>query len=116
MVAGRNFKETVVQNGLRDEEAGADFGFRLRLSYPNPANGSVAIGYDVPEALEVSLEIFDLLGRSVIRLMKGYRSSGRHLTTWNGKDGKGRRVGNRVYFIRLKAGAFVDVRKLVWLK
>ena len=116
VVAGRNFKETVVQNGLREEEAGADFGFRLRQSYPNPANGTVAIGYDVPEALEVSLEIFDLLGRSVIRLMKGYRSSGRHLATWNGKDGKGRGVGNGVYFIRLKAGAFVDVRKLVWLK
>ena len=116
VVAGRNFKETVVQNGMRKEEEEAEFGFRLRQSYPNPANGAVAIGYDVPEALEVSLEIFDLLGRSVIRLMKGYSSSGRHLTTWNGKDGKGRGVGNGVYFIRLKAGAFVDVRKLVWLK
>lgn len=103
-------------NGQEEEGNGTAVVFGLRQSFPNPANGGVVIEYDLPEASEVTLEVFDLLGRRVARLVRGQTPAGRHVLTWDGRDEEGRGVGSGVYLYRLRAGRFVGVRKMVWLK
>ena len=110
LAVGQGFMGEAVREGL---EGGT---FALRQSFPNPANGAVVIGYDLPEASEVTLEVFDLGGRRVIRLIQGEMPVGRHFLKWDGRDGEGRDVGSGIYFYRLTAGRFVGVRKMVWLK
>jgi|GEM_PF-3282749 len=114
LVAGWGFSVEALEEGMGSMGSVVTFG--LRQSFPNPANGAVVIEYDLPEASEVTLEVFDLRGRRVARLVRGLAPAGRHVLRWDGRDGEGRGVGSGVYLCRLKAGKFMGVRKMVWLK
>ncbi|MDX9760180.1 MAG: T9SS type A sorting domain-containing protein [Bacteroidota bacterium] len=57
--------------------------FELRQNYPNPFNPSTSLSFTLPTAGEVSLTIFDALGRQVEALVEGYRGAGTHHATFN---------------------------------
>jgi len=83
----------------------------LSAAYPNPFNSSTIIEYSLPEAVEVSVEIFDLLGRKVQTLVKGKQDAGIYSITWDAGD-----QASGVYFYRITAGEFVQTRRMVLLK
>lgn len=70
----------------------------LEQNYPNPFNPSTVIAFSLPEASEVSLQIFDVMGRQVADLSKGTLSHGRHEFTFNASG-----LASGVYISRLKA-------------
>jgi hypothetical protein len=80
-------------------------------NYPNPLNRSTVISFDLPRAENVSLRMFDVLGREVFRLVDERRQAGRHHEEWDSRD-----MANGVYFYRLQAGEFTDVRTLTVLR
>jgi hypothetical protein len=90
--------------------------FALEQNYPNPffrnTKGSTTIKYALPRASEVVLKVYDLSGREVATLAHGRKSAGYYDATWEGKDGKGHALPSGVYWLRLEAGDFVQVRKL----
>jgi hypothetical protein len=90
--------------------------FALHQNYPNPFNPSTTIRYDLRERAQVSLVIYDLLGREVRQLVNSVQESGYKTIIWDGKDAQGQRVPAGVYLYRLKAGDFVQTRKLAVLK
>lgn len=67
--------------------------FELYQNYPNPFNPTTTIAYELPEAKELSLTIFDALGREVATLDEGKQEAGYHEVQWNAKD-----VSSGVYF------------------
>ncbi len=77
---------------------------RLELSqnYPNPFNPETTIGFALPEAGWVKLEIFDLLGRKVATLLDGHQGPGYHRVLWSGANTYGLPVASGVYFYRLQ--------------
>jgi predicted secreted protein len=79
--------------------------------FPNPFNPSTEIVYDLPAATHVSLRVFDLLGREVAVLKDGLVEPGSHRVTFDGGA-----LPSGIYFARLDAGAFSEVRKLMLLK
>ena len=83
---------------------------------PNPFNAKTLIRYDLPEASRVSLRVYDISGRMVRRLVDGPQSAGSYGVAWNGRDEGGQPVGSGVYLVRMVAGGFVYVTKLVLLK
>jgi len=83
---------------------------------PNPFNPSTSIGYYLPAAARVVLEIYDPAGRNVARLVDAVQAKGSHETSWNGRNGTGIVVGSGVYFYRLTAGKETLTRKMVLLK
>jgi len=85
--------------------------FALNQNYPNPFNPSTTITFLIPRSGEVSLRIFNLLGEEVTTLVTGIREAGTHTVQW---DATGQPSG--VYFYRLRAGEFVETRKLVLLR
>ncbi len=77
-------------------------GFRLLPAYPNPFREATTIVYEVGEPEHVTLEVFDVLGRRVARLVDGPRAPGRHRATFVAPD----RAGG-LYVYRLRAGEAV---------
>lgn len=85
--------------------------FALEQNYPNPFNPSTQIRYQLPSQSFVSLKIFDILGREVATLVNEEKEPGTYSAVWNAKD-----AASGMYFYRLTAGAFTEVKKLMVLK
>jgi|GEM_PF-4678625 len=90
--------------------------FGLNQNYPNPFNPQTAIAFSLPKSSEVKLEVFDLLGRSVVTLKDGSMPAGTHTIIWDGRDRTGQTVSSGVYLYRFKAGDFVETKKMLFLK
>ncbi len=90
--------------------------FALHGPRPNPVRGSAEIRFDLPVSSSVALEIFDVTGRRVRVLENRTVTAGRHVLQWDGRDDHGSRVAAGMYFYRLQAGEFRDIRKMVVLR
>jgi len=81
---------------------------------PNPSLGPTRIRFGLPRAASVSLEIFDVRGARVARLIdRQSLAAGYHARVWDGLDERGRRLGAGAYFYRLEAEGRSVSRKLV---
>jgi hypothetical protein len=96
-------------------EAEAPARFGARQNHPNPFAGSTTIGFQLPAASKVTVEIFDLSGRRLRVLAAGEHRAGVHALTWDGRDAAGARVRPGVYLYRVAAGADREQRKMVLL-
>ena len=85
--------------------------FELSQSYPNPFNASATIKYSLPEPANVTLDIFDVLGRHVAGLVSTYQQAGEYQVIWNAGE-----MSSGTYFYRLQAGDHSATNKMVLLK
>ncbi len=93
---------------LASEQPGV---FHLHQNYPNPFNPSTVIRYELPEAVQVRLEVFDLLGRRVATLVSEKQRAGSHEAIFDAAPFSG-----GVYMYRLKAGEFIQTRAMMLVK
>jgi hypothetical protein len=92
-------------------DAPLPMGYAVFQNYPNPFNAQTSISFAIPEAVHVSVEIFDLLGRSVIILMDSDLQAGFHSVIWDARD-----QSSGIYFYRIVAGDLDKKSKMVLLK
>jgi len=85
--------------------------YTLSQNYPNPFNPLTTIKYDLPQAVAVKLQVFDLSGRLVQTLIDENKPAGHYSAIWNAQN-----VSSGIYFVRLNAGDFTAVKKCVKLK
>lgn len=85
--------------------------YSLSQNYPNPFNPTTTIKFALPKASDVSLIVYDILGRKVVELVNGNLPAGYHTVMFNASN-----YASGVYFYRLHAGGFVSVKKLMLLK
>jgi len=85
--------------------------FSLHQSYPNPFNGISNFEFAISNLTDVSLTIYDVLGRQVATLVNDRLAPGTYRRQW---DATGQPSG--VYFYRLKAGSYIETKKLVLLR
>jgi hypothetical protein len=90
--------------------------FTLYQNYPNPFNPITTLRYDLPEQSYVTLTIYDMLGREITQLMSTTQEAGFKLVQWGGTDNMGRAVSAGVYLYQIRAGEFVQTKKMVLLK
>ena len=91
--------------------------FELFPNFPNPFNPSTTIRYGLPVASPVSLIVYNLLGQQVATLETGTeREAGYHAVVWDGRSDAGTPVASGVYFVRIRAGAFVQTQQMVLVK
>ncbi len=90
--------------------------FALLPNHPNPFNPETTIGFGLPRASEVRLEIYNALGQRVRVLLEGRRDAGWHSVTWDGRDGTGQAVLSGIYIARIHAGRFTASRKMMLMK
>ena len=75
-----------------------------------------AASYDLPEQSQVTLGIYDLLGKQIKTLVKQSQDAGNKIAVWDGTDDLGRPVSAGVYLYQLQAGDFTQTRKMLLLK
>jgi len=91
--------------------------FALHPNFPNPFNPATEIQFDLPEAGNVSLVVYDVLGKEVANLVNGYREAGYHHATWNASG-----QASGVYFARFSVTnaqgnvAYAKVDKLMLVR
>jgi hypothetical protein len=88
----------------------------LTQNYPNPFNASTQIHFDVREAGNVSLRVFNVSGQLVSTLAEGYYEAGSYTVIWNGRGDSGRDAPTGVYFYRMVIGQYDVTRKMILLK
>ena len=93
------------------ESDGIPTEYGLSQNYPNPFNTETVIRYALPEANTVSLNIYNLRGEEIVRLVDGPQPAGQHQATWDAPN-----MASGIYFYRLQAGDFIRTRKMVLLK
>ena len=90
--------------------------YTLSQNYPNPFNPSTSISFALPEAAEVRLEVFNLLGQRVTTLLNQRLEAGNHTAEWNSQNELGQTVASGIYFYRLETPRFTESKKMVLLK
>ncbi len=81
--------------------------------YPNPFNPQTRVSFDLDSGQLVSIDIFDLSGRRVVRLLDGYLAAQQHTVDWNGCDAAGRAVSSGSYFVQLRTSAGARSQKVM---
>ncbi len=87
--------------------------FELGANYPNPFNPSTMIPYQLPAAMHVRLEVFNILGQRIATLVDGERSAGFHTTSWDATDAAGQAVAAGVYLYRLQGDGAQITRSML---
>ncbi len=95
--------------------------YSLNQNYSNPftlssTTPTTTIIYQLAKESKVELVVYDLLGREVRKLVNDNKSSGRYTVTWDARDNFGRPVSTGIYLYRIRAGDFMEIRKMTLLK
>ncbi len=83
---------------------------------PNPFNPNTTIHYRLARSGAVQMDVFDLMGSRVTRLLDGQRPAGSGSVQWDARDARGRRVPSGVYLVRLQAPDGVQSRKITLIE
>ena len=92
------------------------FTYNLYNPYPNPFNPTTTLRYDLPEQSHVNIIIYDMLGRQVRTLINQNQDAGFKSMKWDANDDRGKPASAGIYLYQIKAGEFVQTRKMVLLK
>jgi hypothetical protein len=90
--------------------------YKLNQNYPNPFNPTTTISFTLPQSEQVSLVIYDMMGRQVKELTNGQLSAGDYSFVWDATDMSGRKVASGVYLYHLRAGNVNKIRRMTLLK
>jgi hypothetical protein len=102
---------TGMSSTIRGEGDGVPEEFAILQNYPNPFNPSTTIRYGLPQRSHVTLTVFNALGQQVAQLVSGEQEAGYHEVRF---DASG--LSSGVYLYRLRAGDFVQTRKLLLIR
>jgi photosystem II stability/assembly factor-like uncharacterized protein len=107
----RHFSEPIQVTVVTSVQEHHPLTFSLCQNYPNPFNPTTIISYQLPVASDVRLIVHDVLGREVAVLVNERRDAGVHEIKFDGSH-----LASGVYFYRMKAGAYVETKRLQLLR
>lgn len=99
-----------------EEELSAPKEFSLSQNYPNPFNPMTSIRYDLPETGNVEIIVYNILGEKITTLIYGTQQAGAKEVVWNGTDDLGGAVSAGIYIYQIRAGDFVESRKMILIR
>ncbi len=100
-------------SGINTAESAIPKSFKLYQNVPNPFNPETKIKYQLAKSSQVSLIIFDLIGREVRTLVDGQKQAGYHQIIWDGKNNSGETVASGIYICRMATKNYVSQIRLV---
>ncbi|MFC1620208.1 DNRLRE domain-containing protein [Candidatus Neomarinimicrobiota bacterium] len=99
-----------------DSKSTTPSAFSLHQNYPNPFNPETSIGYTLNRDTDVTITVYDLLGKEVTTLISGHVAAGDHSVVWNGTDENNQAVPSGVYFCKMAGDGQVNMIKMVLMK
>jgi hypothetical protein len=107
---GETRRFTLTLTAIGDDQM-TPHSFKLDQNYPNPFNPTTTIGYDVPKASFVTLNVFNILGQEVASLVSERKEAGSYEMQFDASN-----LTSGVYFYQLKAGSFLETRRLLLVR
>ena len=97
--------------GLSENEKMLPTTFALEQNYPNPFNPTTIINYELPITNDVDLSLYNLLGQKVVTLVNKRQNAGTYQVEWDARE-----FASGIYYYRIEAGEFQDVKKMILLR
>ena len=117
ITAPEGFYSFVVENNVTFAGNAAHLEeFYLSQNYPNPFNPSTNIQYSVNITQKVTLKVYDLLSREIVTLVNEEKPAGTYEVEFSSHSGTVNNLASGIYFYRLKAGSFVQTKKMILLR
>jgi len=88
-----------------------NYEFKLSQNYPNPFNPTTTINFSIPKQTDVSLKVYDVLGKEVAELVNKEMSTGSYKVDFDASN-----ISSGIYFYKITAGSFVQSRKMILIK
>lgn len=107
----RTWYVEVVDDPTSVEEDGIPTTYALDQNYPNPFNPATKIKYSIPQQSFVSIKVYDILGNQISTLVNENKSPGFYEADWNAES-----ISSGIYFYTIKAGSFVETKKMMLIK
>jgi hypothetical protein len=97
--------------GVEEPEPGIPEEFGLSQNYPNPFNPATKISFSLPKAGNVTLVVYDILGREVATIVNEFTTAGNHTIDFNASN-----LSSGVYLYKIQAGDFTETKKMMLIK
>ena len=101
---------------VNESKVGLPDQYELKQNFPNPFNPGTTIKYSVPKLSFVTLKIYDVLGNEVATFVNEEKPTGTYEIEFDSHSGFVRNLPSGVYFYRIRAGSFIDTKKMILLK
>ena len=116
--------EYILENFLNETTVSVDGGennlqiieYKLNQNFPNPFNPTTVIRYELVNDSKVDLKIYNILGQEVKTLVSKFEKKGRKAAVWDGTDNFNSKVSSGIYFYRVSANQWSDIKKMILLK
>jgi hypothetical protein len=105
-----------ISNALSVDDISIPMEFALHQNYPNPFNPITSIKFDLPNAGNVKLVIYDMMGREVRTLLNNKINAGFQSVKWDATNDFGKPVSAGVYIYQIQADGFIQSKKMILLK
>ena len=103
------YKTTIITNIANDNNV--EYNFSLNQNYPNPFNPSTKISYQIPERSFITIKVYSILGKEVRTLVEEEQPAGNYEVEFDAPN-----LRSGIYFYQLKAGGFVETKKMILLR
>jgi len=110
-----DFRAHFISTGVEEDNNEVPTEFLLSQNYPNPFNSSSTIKYSIPKSSQVTLKIFNTLGQEIEAIVNEEKTIGTYEINWDAASTTGG-LPSGVYFYQLRAGGFVETKKMLYLK
>ena len=90
--------------------------YSLSQNYPNPFNPTTIIKYALPQRTQISIKIYDITGKLIKTLIDKPMEAGYHTILWDGTDEKGKHVSSGVFYYKIYATDFQQIKSMILLK
>ena len=97
--------------GIKEKTQILQENFHLSQNYPNPFNPTTSISYSVPKTSFVAIKVFDILGREVGTLVNEEKAAGNYKVNFEASN-----LSSGVYFYSIRAGDYVETKKMVLIR
>ena len=101
----------MVPTDIKNNQSNLPSNFTLQQNYPNPFNPSTTITYSVPKSTLVNISVYNIVGDKVATLVNMWKDAGNYSLEFHKE-----KLASGIYFYRMKAGNFVETKKLILLK
>lgn len=110
---GTNFPLDMTTN-IGNGNTSSDLSYYLAQNFPNPFNPATLINYVIPRDGIVTLKVYDMLGKEIATLVNGFKSRGAYTVEFDANEYRG--LSSGVYYYRISAGEFTDVKRMMLIK
>jgi hypothetical protein len=110
-IYNNNYRFDSTYTSIEAKHLSVPSNYLLYQNYPNPFNPTTIINYSVPETEFVTLKVYDVLGNETATLVKEEKAAGNYEVSFSATN-----LPSGIYFYRLQAGDFLDIKKMVLLR